>query len=137
MIFFGILALVAIAVGIVLFARDFKKYVKYLDVITQTGELAVDGIAVQVNEDVETTKKMLKAMLKKGILKGRLDEKKMGLKLTEWPGGDEEDDKDCFFHPKIKYTHIRKMICPNCGASITVGAKKINKCDYCGQKLEI
>ena len=117
------LGYVVIILGIVLFAIDHGKYTKYLDIITHTGELAVDGIAAQVGEDIETTKKMLKEMLKKNILTGWLDEEKLELKLTEWPGGDNEDDEDGekYFHPAIKYTHIKDVICPNCGAKMEIG----------------
>ena len=133
---FGYIILV---VGLALVGLDSRKYYKYLEIITETGELAVDGIAAKAGEDVEVTKKMLEEMFKKGLLKGWIDEEKLELRLKEWPGaGDDDKDEDnpFSFRPRIRYTHAKDIICPNCGARIHTKAKRSVKCDYCGKKID-
>ena len=124
--------------GMILIYIDTRKYQRYLDIITKTGELAVDGIAAKAKEDVEVTEEMLKEMLKKGLLDGWIDEEKLELRLKEWPGGDDEDDEDgiAISRPKIHYTHAKSIICQNCGARIHTKAKRNVKCEYCGEKIK-
>lgn len=112
-----------------------ERYKKYINIVINQNETAINNIASKMGLSYEMTVKDLNEMIDKNYFKDSfIDYGKREIVLSANKAGTES----VFTQDTNRQTALQKKIvkCASCGANNVVNDGEIVKCDYCGSPLQ-